>query len=237
MFKTYLEQAAGEYGIHLSPLQLDQMTAYYGLLVEWNEKINLTAITEPREVAVKHMIDSLSCYYENYFPQGCQVIDVGTGAGFPGVPLKIYRPDIQLTLIDSLHKRLVFLRHLVTELSLDPVVTIHSRAEEGGRNKELREQFDVVLSRAVARLNVLCELCLPFVKKGGHFIALKGAQQETELVEAQKAIEILGGTLVCVKPVRLPGFEEQRAVLYIRKDRHTPGTYPRKAGLPEKKPL
>ncbi len=237
MFKTYLQQACTDYGISLTPLQLDRMTTYYQLLVEWNEKMNLTAITDPREVAVKHMIDSLSCYDESYFPHNCYVIDVGTGAGFPGLPLKIYRPDINLTLVDSLQKRLVFLQHLVKELSLDDVVIIHSRAEEGGRNKKLREQFDVVLSRAVARLNVLSELCLSFVKVGGYFIALKGAQHEKELIEANKAIEILGGTTVKVKPVTLPGFEDQRAVLYIRKDHSTPEVYPRKAGLPEKKPL
>lgn len=237
MFKQHLTEAATQYGITLSDSQLTSFTRYFELLVEWNEKMNLTAITASQEVAVKHIIDSLSCYNENYFPPGCKVIDVGTGAGFPGIPLKIYRPDISLTLLDSLNKRVNFLQHVVQELALDNVVTIHARAEEGARKQELREAYQVALSRAVARLNVLCELCLPFVKTGGNFIALKGAQYEEELQEASRAITLLGGQVAQVTPVALPGIEDKRAVLYIRKKNSTPATYPRKAGTPEKKPL
>ena len=237
VFKIFLQQAACDYGIQLTDKQLDELTVYYQLLIEWNEKINLTAITDPQEVAVKHMIDSLSCYEHQYFPSGCHVIDIGTGAGFPGLPLKIYRPDICLTLFDSLKKRLTFLQQVVSDLKLSETTMIHARAEEGGRKRELREQYDVVLSRAVARLNVLSELCLPFVKVGGYFIALKGAQYESERAEAEQAVAMLGGKIVAVKPVKLPGLDDKRAIIYIRKEHHTPATYPRKAGIPEKKPL
>lgn len=237
MFREYLVQAAAEQSIALSDKQLDGFVRYYELLIEWNEKMNLTAITDAKEVAVKHVIDSLACYDEAVFPYGCRVIDVGTGAGFPGLPLKILRPDIELTLLDSLNKRLTFLRQVVEALSLEGVHFVHARAEEGSRTKELREQFDVALSRAVARLNVLCELCLPFVTRGGYFIALKGAQYAEEQAEASHAISLLGGKLVDTKPVKLPGLEDKRAVLYIKKEKPTPATYPRKAGTPERQPL
>lgn len=237
MFTLYLRQAAIDYGIKLNEEQLSAFSRYYQLLVEWNEKMNLTAITEPQEVAVKHMIDSLSCYDAAFFAHNAKVVDVGTGAGFPGIPLKIYRPDLQLTLVDSLNKRLTFLQCVITELGLTDVVAVHARAEEGARKKELRDKFDVALSRAVARLNVLSELCLPFVAPGGCFIALKGAQYEEEANEARQAISLLGGKLIKTQPVKLPGLDDKRAVLYIRKERPTPGTYPRKPGTPEKKPL
>lgn len=237
MFTLYLRQAASDYGIALTQEQLKAFNRYYQLLVEWNEKMNLTAITEPQEVAVKHIIDSLSCYDADFFPAKARVVDVGTGAGFPGVPLKIYRPDLQLTLVDSLNKRLTFLQCVITELGLKDVAVVHARAEEGARKKELRDKFDVALSRAVARLNVLSELCLPFVATGGCFIALKGAQYEEEANEARQAISLLGGRLIKMQPVKLPGLDDKRAVLYIRKEKPTPGTYPRKPGTPEKKPL
>lgn len=237
MFTLYLRQAASDYGIALTQEQLEAFNRYYQLLVEWNEKMNLTAITEPQEVAVKHIIDSLSCYDADFFPVKARVVDVGTGAGFPGVPLKIYRPDLQLTLVDSLNKRLTFLQCVITELGLKDVAVVHARAEEGARKKELRDKFDVALSRAVARLNVLSELCLPFVATGGCFIALKGAQYEEEANEARQAISLLGGRLIKTQPVKLPGLDDKRAVLYICKEKPTPGTYPRKPGTPEKKPL
>lgn len=237
MFTQYLQQAAIDYGIELNDEQLQAFTCYYQLLLEWNEKMNLTAITDPQEVAVKHMIDSLSCYDAAFFPEKCRVVDVGTGAGFPGIPLKIYRPDLQLTLVDSLNKRLTFLQCVTDQLGLTDVSIVHARAEEGARKKELRDKFDVALSRAVARLNVLSELCLPFVTRGGVFIALKGAQYEEEVNEAKQAIDVLGGKLIKIQPVKLPGLVDKRAVLYIRKERPTPGVYPRKPGTPEKKPL
>jgi len=236
-FQDILAQAAAEYGVTLAANQLEAMDRYYQLLVEWNEKINLTTITEPQEVAVKHMVDSLSCYQSEIFTPGVSVIDVGTGAGFPGLPLKILQNDIELTLMDSLNKRLNFLREVIAALALEKVTTIHARAEEGGKNKQYREQYQISVSRAVARLNVLCELCLPFVKVGGYFIALKGAQYEEEAKEGAKAIKLLGGRIEEIKPVKLPGLTDKRAVIYIKKIANTPPGYPRKAGTPEKKPI
>ncbi len=236
-FLEELKQAAAHYGVALSEQQLNAFNKYFELLVEWNEKMNLTAITETREVAVKHMIDSLSCYDERYFPIGCTVADVGTGAGFPGIPLKIFRPDIKLTLLDSLKKRLTFLETVVNELNLSDVKIVHIRAEEAGRQKMYRHSFTVAVSRAVARLNVLCEFCLPLVKVGGCFIAMKGAQYEIEAQEAQRAVEVLGGKIAELKKVYLPGIEDTRAVIYIDKLKETPSGYPRRIGLPEKKPL
>lgn len=236
-FAACLAANAAEYGLTLSPVQLDAFAAYNDLLLSWNEKINLTAITDPGEVAVKHIIDSLSCYDEALFPPGCAVIDVGTGAGFPGLPLKIYRPDIRLTLLDSLNKRLTFLREVVDTLGLADVELVHARAEEAGRRKDHRDRYQVATSRAVARLNVLAELCLPFVAPGGHFIALKGAAYREELAEAAKAIAALGGQVAVVRPVSLPSLDDARAVIYIRKTGTTPAAYPRRPGTPEKKPL
>ncbi|CQR70035.1 Ribosomal RNA small subunit methyltransferase G [Sporomusa ovata DSM 2662] len=236
-FQDILAKAAAEYGLSLAPKQLAAMDNYFQQLVVWNEKVNLTAITEPYEVAVKHMIDSLSCYQEELFTPGVRIIDVGTGAGFPGIPLKIFQQDIKLTLMDSLNKRLNFLRAVIDDLSLDGVYIVHARAEEAGKNKQYREQYHLAVSRAVARLNVLCELCLPFVKVGGWFIALKGAQYEEEAQEAAKAVTLLGGKIETIKPVKLPGLIDKRAVIYIKKVAVTPQTYPRKAGTPEKKPL
>lgn len=236
-FATYLQQAAATSGYKLSEEQIHQFDIYYQLLIEWNQKMNLTAITEPAEVAVKHMVDSLSAFAEELFFAGASVADVGTGAGFPGVPLKLFRPDLQLTLIDSLQKRLNFLMAVIEATRMEAVQTLHYRAEEAGQKKELREAFDFVTSRAVARLPVLCELCLPLVKIGGYFVALKGAQYEDELLEAERALRVLGAEVAQVKQVRLPGLEDVRAVIYLKKVKATPAAYPRRAGLPEKKPL
>ncbi|MDT8903351.1 16S rRNA (guanine(527)-N(7))-methyltransferase RsmG [Anaeroselena agilis] len=236
-FAASLAAAAKESGIELTNAQLEAFTVYNDLLVAWNEKVNLTAITAPHEVAVKHVIDSLSCYDEQVFPDDAAVIDVGTGAGFPGLPLKIYRPGIRITLLDSLNKRLNFLREIVERLGLAGVEIVHGRAEEAGRQKTHRERYMVATSRAVARLNVLAELCLPFVSMGGHFVALKGAQYRDELDEAGVAITALGGRIADVRTVRLPGLDDSRAVVYIQKISATPGAYPRRPGLPEKKPL
>ncbi|VBB07486.1 rrna small subunit methyltransferase g [Lucifera butyrica] len=237
IFQDYLSEAAVQYGLSLSSHQLNQFTLYYNLLVEWNEKVNLTAITEPKEVAVKHMIDSLSCCESEVFLPAAAVIDVGTGAGFPGLPLKIFRPDLKLTLMDSLQKRLTFLEAAVQSLGLEGVTIVHARAEEAARQKEYREKYDVVVSRAVARLNVLAEYCLPFAALGGYFVALKGAQYEMDMKEAEKAVFLLGGGSPRVRCLYLPGLEDKRAIIYIKKEHITASTYPRKAGTPEKKPL
>ncbi|KYZ75718.1 16S rRNA (guanine(527)-N(7))-methyltransferase RsmG [Anaerosporomusa subterranea] len=236
-FSEILTAVAAEYGIDLTERQVGQFTVYYQLLTEWNQKVNLTAITEPEEVAVKHIIDSLSCYDPAVFPLGCSVIDVGTGAGFPGVPLKILRPDLSLTLLDSLNKRINFLELLTTELQLSEVSCVHARAEEAGRQAKLRESFAVATSRAVARLNVLAELCLPLLKPGGCFIALKGAQFREEAVEAEPAIALLGGRLRELRPIKLPRLPDSRGVIYIDKIKATPAAYPRRPGTPEKNPL
>ena len=237
MFIEEMKKAAAGYGIELSEKQLEQFNRYYELLVEWNKVMNLTAITEPHEVAVKHMIDSLTAYDASLFKEGTAVIDVGTGAGFPGLPLKIFAPAIKLTLMDSLNKRVKFLQTVVDELGLQDVVCVHARAEEGARNKAYREQFDIAVSRAVARLPILAEYCLPFVKRGGHFLALKGMQYQAEEQEAVKAIKIMGGSSTQTRPVKLPGLDDVRAVIDITKGMPTPKAYPRKAGTPTKNPL
>ena len=237
MFIEEMKKAAAGYGIELSEKQLEQFNRYYELLVEWNKVMNLTAITEPHEVAVKHMIDSLTAYDASLFTEGATVIDVGTGAGFPGLPLKIFAPGIKLTLMDSLNKRVRFLQTVVDELGLQEVACVHARAEEGARNKAYREQFDIAVSRAVARLPILAEYCLPFVRRGGHFLALKGMQYQEEEQEAVKAIKVMGGSETQTRPVKLPGLEDVRAVIDITKGMPTPKAYPRKAGTPAKNPL
>ncbi len=236
-FSEAMTRAAGDFGLSLTSGQIDQFTRYYELLVSWNEKMNLTAITEPEDVAVKHMIDSLSAYDERLFTQGASIIDVGTGAGFPGIPLKILSPDLKLTLMDSLGKRVKFLETVVTELGLEGVDCVHSRAEDGARNPAYRGKFDLAVSRAVARLSVLAEYCLPFVRTGGHFLALKGMKYEEESEDAARALKLLGGRLIETRAVHLPGLDDKRAILVIRKVRETPKAYPRKAGTPVKKPL
>ena len=237
IFREELNKAAALYQLPLSQDQVEAYTKYFDLLIEWNQQINLTAITQPDQVAVKHMIDSISCFDSSVFFAGARMIDVGTGAGFPGLPLKIFQSDLGLTLLDSLNKRVKFLQCVVDELKLENTTLIHARAEEGARQKQYREQFDVAVSRAVARLTVLCEYCLPFVKIGGYFVALKGLQYAAEVDEAKRAIEILGGKLEKILPVKLPGLDDVRAVLYIKKIKKTPTVYPRKAGTPEKSPL
>lgn len=240
-FSEEMRNAASMCGLQLTEEQYGQFARYYELLMEWNEKMNLTAITDPREVAVKHMIDSLTACQTDFFPDISQkqlrLIDVGTGAGFPGLPIKIFCPSIRLVLLDSLGKRVKFLETVVAELGLKDVQCIHARAEEGARDKALREQFDIAVSRAVARLPILAEYCLPFVRTGGVFLALKGMQYREEAAEAEKAAAILGGGSIEACPVTLPGLDDVRAVLCIPKRKKTPKTYPRKAGTPVKKPL
>ena len=229
--------ACSEFGLDLDQTATDRLNTYGNLLVSWNEKINLTAITEPREVAVKHIVDSLSAYDAALFGDGAPVIDVGTGAGFPGIPLKILRPDLRLTLLDSLQKRVGFLREVVSALGLAQTECVHARAEEVARQKTYRERFDVAVSRAVARLAVLAEYTLPFVRLGGSFLALNGAKYREETQEAGAALKLLGGGLPEIRPVKLPGLDDARAIVRIEKLRPTPAAYPRKAGTPEKKPL
>lgn len=237
MFKDFMQEAANAANFPLTAEKLTQLTRYYEMLIEWNEKMNLTAITEPHEVAIKHMVDSLTAYDEALFRGGTSVIDVGTGAGFPGLVLKIYAPEIKLTLMDSLQKRVGFLTAVCEELGLSDVKCVHARAEEAARQKEHREHYDIAVSRAVAALPVLLEYTLPFVKKGGTLIALKGAKYQEEIEASSRALKLLGGGTAVAREVTLPGLPDRRAVVVIKKERPTPRAYPRKAGTPAKKPL
>lgn len=237
MFQNDLIHAMEAMGFILEERQVQQFCRFEEMLLETNKVMNLTAITEPGEVAVKHIADSLSCYDEKYFPEGASLLDLGTGAGFPGVPLVIFRPDLTVTFFDSLQKRLNFLRDVCLETGLGKVAFLHGRAEEMAHQEAYRERFDLVTSRAVARLSILCEWALPYVRKDGLFIALKGAQYEEELKEASNALRILGGTLEEVRPVTLPGLSDKRAVLYIRKSGTSPARYPRKPKMAAKHPL
>lgn len=234
-FAEILAARGNEAGFFFTDKQLQQFTRYFELLTETNKVMNLTAITDPEEVAVKHMIDSLLAFEPDM--KNSALADVGTGAGFPGVPLKIYCPDLKVTLIDSLGKRLKFLETVITELQLENIECFHLRAEDAGRSRQHREQYDFVTARAVARLSVLAEYCLPLVKKGGKFIALKGSKYADEIEEGRQAVKILGGRLESADPVKLPGLDDGRAVIIISKIKASPAQYPRKAGTPEKQPL
>lgn len=237
MFQNDLIRAMEAMGLVLEDYQIRQFCRFEELLLETNKVMNLTAITDPGEVAVKHMADSLSCYDERYFPKDASLLDLGTGAGFPGIPLAIFRPDLTVTFFDSLQKRLNFLNEVCRETGLRKVAFLHGRAEEMAHQEAYREQFDLVTSRAVARLSILCEWALPYVRNNGLFIALKGAQYEEEIKEASNALRILGGTLEEVRPVTLPGLSDKRAVLYIRKSGTSPAKYPRKPKMAAKHPL
>ena len=234
-FAEILAARGAEAQLSFTEEQLAQFTRYYELLVETNKVMNLTAITEPEEVAVKHMVDSLLAFEAAM--AGKILVDVGTGAGFPGVPLKIYCPSLKVTLVDSLGKRLRFLEQVISELGLKGIRCEHLRAEDAGRNKKHREQYDYVTARAVARLSVLSEYCLPLAKKGGQFIALKGSRYAEEIDEGEAAVKILGGKIISAEPVKLPGLDDGRAIIKIAKIKATPAQYPRKAGTPEKQPL
>ena len=221
-------QAAEVYGLSLTDKQVMQFDRYGALLLSWNEKMNLTAIVEPTEVAVKHFIDAASVWRADWFTADIRrVVDVGTGAGFPGLPLKILHPELEVTLMDALQKRVRFLSEVISALGLSGVMAVHARAEEGARQKAYRERFDAAVSRAVAPLSVLAEYTPPFVRVGGFLAAQKGA----------KALALLGGAPPVIASVKLPGLDDTRAVLYVKKVRPTPAPYPRKAGTPEKKPL
>lgn len=226
-----------ESGITLTDKQIKQFGTYFEMLVEWNEKINLTAVTEKEEVYLKHFFDSVTPSFYIDFNEIETICDVGAGAGFPSIPLKIVYPHLQITIVDSLNKRIKFLNELAASLDLDKVNFVHDRAETFGKSQQYRESFDLVTARAVARLSVLSELCLPLVKKGGQFVALKGSQGTEELEDAQFAISVLGGEVKTVNEFTLPLEESMRQIITIDKLRQTPKKYPRKPGTPNKEPL
>ncbi|MEI3611109.1 16S rRNA (guanine(527)-N(7))-methyltransferase RsmG [Pseudogracilibacillus sp. SO30301A] len=234
--KKFMEVLAKK-NLRISDQQLNQFKEYYQLLVEWNGKVNLTAITEKGEVFLKHFYDSLTASFYYSFKDVNSVCDIGAGAGFPSIPLKICYPHLKVTIVDSLNKRINFLKQLKETLQLDHVDIIHSRAEDIGQNKKYRENFDVVTARAVARLSVLSEYCLPLCKVGGAFIALKGANSNEELVEAKKALKILGGEVVKNNTFSLPIENSERSIIVINKIKKTAKMYPRKAGTPAKDPI
>jgi 16S rRNA (guanine527-N7)-methyltransferase len=223
--------------IELTDEQLDQFSRYFELLVEWNEKVNLTAITEKNEVYLKHFYDSITPSFFFDFSKVKSICDVGAGAGFPSLPIKICYPHLHVTIIDSLKKRISFLEQLITQLNLTNVELVHARAEDAGKNKNYRESFDVVTARAVANMAVLSEYCLPLSRIEGTFIALKGANAEEELLSATNAISLLGGEVSKYETFFLPQEESERAIIFVKKLKKTPKKYPRKAGTPNKQPL
>lgn len=235
-FKKLLMESANELKIVLDDKQILRFQKYMSLLKEWNAKFNLTAIEEDRDVALKHFIDSLSiipCFDSS---MTTSVIDIGTGAGFPGIPIKITCENIQVTLLDSLDKRVRFLNEVINQLELKGIKSFHGRAEDFGTKQEFREKFDLAVARAVASLPVLLEYCVPFVKPGGRFIAMKGSSTE-EVSQSKKALAILGGEIEDIIEITLPFSDIKRNIIIIRKNKRTPSSYPRKAGKPTKEPL
>lgn len=232
-----LAKGAAELGVELSREALEMFAVYFRRLVDYNQKVNLTAITTAEGVAVKHFLDSLTCLSVCRPAEGASLVDVGTGAGFPGLPLKIVRPDLKVTLVDSLRKRMAFLEDLIQELGLPGIETVCCRAEELGRRPEHREAYDLAVARAVARLPVLCEYCLPLVRPGGVFLAMKGPEGGEEAGRALGAILKLGGELQRTPWFALPLGGDQRTIIVIDKKSPTPADFPRRPGVPEKRPL
>lgn len=233
--KDLIIDGSKKLNIPLSETQVDKLTEYARLLVEWNGKINLTAITDDEGIVTKHFLDSITALQTGYV-RG-RVIDVGTGAGFPGLVLKLAKPELSLTLLDSLNKRVNFLKKVGEKLSIDGLEYVHARAEDGGRNREYREKFDTVVSRAVANLTVLSEWCLPFLKKDGYFLAMKGPLADEELSKARRAIQILGGKVEDIFEADIPFTDLKHKIIVIKKVGQTPMRFPRKAGIATKTPI
>lgn len=235
--KNTLKNIIKASNIALNDKQIEQFCKYYELLIEWNKKMNLTAITECEEVAEKHFIDSLSIDRIVNMKNIEKVIDVGTGAGFPGIPLKIAYPHLKIALLDSLNKRIKFLCEVIGMLGLESIEAIHGRAEDVARKDEYREKYDICVSRAVANLSTLSEYCLPFVKVGGSFISYKAEKADEEIEKAKKAVSMLGGRVEKIERFQLSGTDIGRMLVKIKKERKTEKKYPRKAGVPTKEPL
>lgn len=228
-----------KHNFELTDKQKQQFKLYFKMLIEVNEHVNLTRITEEDEVYLKHFYDSITPLFTfgAVFKDGATLCDVGAGAGFPSIPLKILKPGLKVTIVDSLQKRLNFLKDLISELGLTDVELVHGRAEDVGQNKLYRERFDIVTARAVARMSVLSEYCLPLVRKDGYFVALKGPKAEDELDDGKKALEVLGGKLIKDEELTLPTSEEERTLVLVQKVKSTPKKYPRQAGTPRRKPI
>ena len=234
--KNLLKNACNELNLNIDNSQIDSFLKYKDLLLEWNEKINLTAITNDREIILKHFIDCLTvCKFVDF--NNKTFIDVGTGAGFPALPIKIFCENSIPTLLDSLNKRINFLKTVGDKLNLDNITYVHSRAEDAGQDINFREKYDFCVSRAVANLSVLAEFDLPFVKIGGYFIALKGPLLDSELVDAKKAITTLGGEIEKIETIKIPFTDIEHKLVFIKKLRQTPKQYPRKAGKLSKRPI
>lgn len=234
IFSEELEIKAKQIEIELTKEQIEKYYNYMNLLLEWNEKINLTAIIEPREIILKHFVDSLTI--AKYIKYDEKLIDVGTGAGFPGIPLSIVKENTDIVLLDSLNKRINFLEEVKENLKLENITTIHGRAEEFGKNKNEREKYDIATSRAVAPLNILLEYLLPLVKVGGKAICMKGSNIE-EIENARNALEILGGKIEKIEEITLPNRDIKRNIIIVKKVKNTPSKYPRKPGTPSKEPI
>jgi 16S rRNA (guanine527-N7)-methyltransferase len=232
-----LNDACNDIGTEFNEEKYSKFITYKNLIQEWNKKINLTAIDEDEEIIKKHFIDSIKVFKVDKVEKAERILDVGTGGGFPGVPMKIVNDKSKIVLLDSLNKRIKFLNEVIKELSLKNIDAIHGRAEDYAKQKEYREKFDVVVSRAVANMTVLCEFCIPYVKLGGYFVAMKGPSIEAELNEAKKAITVLGGKIENVANVNIEGSDLNHNLVVIKKIKHTPNKYPRKAGMVTKSPL
>jgi 16S rRNA (guanine527-N7)-methyltransferase len=232
-----LREGAKLYNLELTEIQIEQFLIYKKLLVEWNEKINLTAITDDEGIIRKHFIDSISIIKSGLIKDGVSVVDVGTGAGFPGMVIKIIMPEVKVTLIDSLNKRINFLNNVISELGLKGIEAVHGRAEDMARKPNFREKFDIATARAVANMMVLSEYCLPYVKVGGYFIALKGPAAEEEVSTSKNAIGTLGGKFVKIEDTAIPGEEMNHKLVVVEKVSTISEKFPRKAGQIEKKPI
>ncbi|WP_026476764.1 16S rRNA (guanine(527)-N(7))-methyltransferase RsmG [Alkaliphilus transvaalensis] len=235
--KEMLKVGCNQLRVDVNEGQIDQLLTYKDILLEWNQKMNLTAIEEDRDVIIKHFLDSITCLKVKELKNDGKLIDVGTGAGFPGIPLKVCLPNLEVTLLDALNKRLTFLKEVSTQLNLSKIEFAHGRAEDYGQDLAYREQYDYAIARAVASLNVLAEYCLPFVKVGGFFICQKGPLVSDELKDADKAIKILGGEVVEKMDIQLPFSDINHRIVVIQKVKGTPTKYPRKAGKPSKTPI
>ena len=234
-FNEELEKSLLELKIDLNNEKKENLFKYMNLVLEWNEKINLTAITDEKEFIIKHIIDSITVI--PYIEDNAKVIDVGTGAGFPGIPLKIVKPTLQVTLLDSLNKRIKFLENVIKELELKNINTIHSRAEDCGRNNNTREKFDISIARAVAPLNILLEYLVPLTKVNGKCICMKSIKGQEEINASKKALQVLNGTIEKNVEITLPKTNINRNIIIIKKQKQTNKIYPRKAGTPSKAPI